>query len=54
MTQQFNDEYKIVEENIKSAEKNASERQWKVDAAKNSKTPLNYTVELTKTFGSCD
>lgn len=54
LTQQFNDEYKIVEENIKSAEKNASERQWKVDAAKNSKTPLNYTVELTKTFGSCD
>lgn len=54
LTQHFNDEYKIVEENVKSTEKNAFERQWKVDAAKNSKTPLRYTVELTKTFGSCD
>lgn len=54
LTQRFGDEYKITKENVKSTEKNATERQWAVAAEKNSKTPLKYTVDITTTIGSCD
>jgi len=40
-------QHKIVKENIKSELKNAIIRQWAISAAKNSKSTLNYTVEVT-------
>lgn len=54
ISQNFRHDAKIIKENIKSTEKNAFTRQWTIPAAKNAKTSLTYTVEITSTNRECD
>ena len=54
LSQNFPDNYKIVDENIKSESKNATLRQWKVAVDKNSKKTLNFTVEVKDSDRICE
>jgi len=54
LTQHFSNEYKIIEENIKSSEKNGATRQWIVPVKAQDKTTLIYMVEITSTRGVCN
>ena len=54
LSQQFPDDYKIVKENIKGEEKNATIHQWKIPVDHDSKKTLNYTVEIRSQDRICD
>lgn len=54
LSQNFPENYKIIDENIKSESKNATTRQWKVATDKNSKKTLKYTVEIKSTDRICE
>ena len=54
LSQHFPEDYKIVKESIKSEEKNATVRQWKVPVDRDSKKTLNYTVEIKSQERICD
>ena len=54
ISQHCRNDAKIIKESVKSTEKNAFTRQWEVPAAKNAKTALTYTVEITSTNRECN
>ena len=53
LTQRFAKDYKIINENIKGESKNATTRIWNIEAGKNSKQTLEYTVEITSNESEC-
>ncbi len=54
VSQHFPDNHKIISENIKSEEKTATVRQWKVPVERESKKSLNFTVEIKSQERICD
>lgn len=54
INQNFPEDYKIVRETTKSTSKNATLRQWEVKAKPNSKTKLEYSVDITYANRMCE
>ena len=54
VSQHFPDNHKIISESIKSEEKTATIRQWKVPVERESKKSLNFTVEIKSQERICD
>ncbi|MBR6356070.1 MAG: hypothetical protein IKR92_04360 [Alphaproteobacteria bacterium] len=54
LSQNFPEEYKIGRETIKGTAKNATLRQWEIKAKPNSKTKLEYSVDITYSNRLCD
>lgn len=54
LSQRFSQEYEMVKESVKSEEDKARMRKWKIDAAKNSKEKLTYTVNIISHYNDCN
>lgn len=54
ISQDFPPEYKIGRETVKGTAKNATLRQWEIKAKPNSKTKLEYSVDITYANHLCD
>ena len=54
ISQNFRHDAKIIKESIKSTDKNATTKQWQIPVAKNDKTTLTYTVEITVNNRECE
>ena len=54
ISQNFRHDAKIIKESIQSTDKNATTKQWQIPVAKNDKTTLTYTVEITVNNRECN
>ncbi|MBR1756772.1 MAG: DUF4139 domain-containing protein [Alphaproteobacteria bacterium] len=54
ISQNFPQDYKIIKENFKSIEKNATLRKWEIMTKPNDKTKLEYTVDVTFSNRLCE